>query len=74
MLNWLIAWSLKNRFLVIVGALLFAGLGVIALRQLDIDAFPDTTPVQVQINTTAPALSPEEVERQINFGVEHYPL
>ena len=74
MLNWLITWSLKNRFLVIVGALLFAGLGVIALRQLDIDAFPDTTPVQVQINTTAPALSPEEVERQISFPVEHYPL
>ena len=70
MLNWLITWSLKNRFLVIVGALLFAGLGVIALRQLDIDAFPDTTPVQVQINTTAPALSPEEVERQISFPVE----
>lgn len=70
MLNWLITWSLKNRFLVIVGALLFAGLGLIALRQLDIDAFPDTTPAQVQINTTAPALSPEEVERQISFPVE----
>ncbi|MFO0785844.1 MAG: CusA/CzcA family heavy metal efflux RND transporter [Phycisphaerales bacterium] len=70
MLNWLITWSLKNRFLVIVGALMFAGLGVVALRQLDIDAFPDTTPVQVQVNTTAPALSPEEVERQISFPVE----
>ena len=70
MLNWIITWSLKNRFLVIIGALLFAGLGAIALRQLDIDAFPDTTPVQVQINTTAPALSPEEVERQISFPVE----
>lgn len=70
MLNWLITWSLKNRFLVIVGAMLFAGLGLIALRQLDIDAFPDSTPAQVQINTTAPALSPEEVERQISFPVE----
>ncbi|MBL8765277.1 MAG: efflux RND transporter permease subunit [Phycisphaerae bacterium] len=70
MLNWIITWSLRNRFLVVVGALLFAGLGALALRQLDIDAFPDTTPAQVQINTTAPALSPEEVERQITFPVE----
>ncbi len=37
---------------------------------LDIDAFPDTTPVQVQINTVAPALSPEEVEREITFPIE----
>ncbi len=70
MLNWIITWSLRNRFLVIVGAILFAGLGALALRQLDIDAFPDTTPVQVQINTTAPALSPEEAERQITFPIE----
>ncbi|QOJ14135.1 MAG: efflux RND transporter permease subunit [Planctomycetia bacterium] len=70
MLNQIITWSLKNRFLVIVVSLLFAGLGVLALRQLDIDAFPDTTPAQVQINTIAPSLSPEEVERQITFPVE----
>ena len=41
-----------------------------ALRYLDIDAFPDTTPVQVQINTVAPALAPEEVEQQITFPIE----
>ncbi len=41
-----------------------------ALRRLDVDAFPDTTPVQVQINTVAPALGPEEVERQITFPIE----
>lgn len=70
MLNWIINWSLRNRFIVIVAALLFAGLGALALRDLDIDAFPDTTPVQVQINTVAPSLGPEEVERQISFPVE----
>lgn len=70
MLNWIINWSLNNRFLVIVASLLFAGLGLAALRSLDIDAFPDTTPAQVQINTVAPSLSPEEVERQITFAVE----
>ena len=40
------------------------------MLRLDIDAFPDTTPVQVQINTVAPALGPEEVEQQITFPVE----
>ena len=38
---------------------------------LPLDAFPDTTPVQVQINTVAPELSPEEVERLITFPVEY---
>src|SRR5579872_6536450 len=47
-----------------------AVVGGVSLRYLDIDAFPDTTPVQVQINTVAPALGPEEVERQITFPVE----
>src|ERR687895_438332 len=40
------------------------------MRSLDIDAFPDTTPVQVQVNTVAPALGPEEVETQITFPIE----
>lgn len=70
MLNWLIDFSLRHRAVVILAALFAAVLGGISLRQLDIDAFPDTTPVQVQINTVAPSLSPEEVERQITFPVE----
>lgn len=70
MLNWLIGFSLRHRFTVIVGAAAFAILGGVSLRYLDLDAFPDTTPVQVQINTVAPALGPEEVESQITFPVE----
>lgn len=69
-LNRIIDFSLHYRLLVIVLVLAAAGLGVAALTQLDIDAFPDTTPVQVQVNTVAPALGPEEVERQITFPVE----
>ncbi|MFO0918949.1 MAG: CusA/CzcA family heavy metal efflux RND transporter [Planctomycetaceae bacterium] len=69
-LNWVIDFSLRNRVLVLLGVFAAAFGGVIALRNLDIDAFPDTTPVQVQINTTAPALGPEEVERQITFPIE----
>jgi len=69
-LNWIIDFSLRNRFLVILVAVVAAATGVVSLRYLDIDAFPDTTPVQVQINTIAPALGPEEIEQQITFPIE----
>jgi cobalt-zinc-cadmium resistance protein CzcA len=69
-LKWIIDVSLAHRFVVIVAALAFAVLGGVSLRYLGIDAFPDTTPVQVQINTVAPSLGPEEVEQQITFPVE----
>jgi cobalt-zinc-cadmium resistance protein CzcA len=69
-LNWIIDFSLRHRFLVILGACASAILGGLSLGSLDIDAFPDTTPVQVQINTVAPALGPEAVEKQITFPIE----
>lgn len=70
MLNWIIDFSLRNRFLVILAVGAFAVFGAVSMWHLDIDAFPDTTPVQVQINTVAPSLGPEEVEQQITFPVE----
>ena len=70
MLEHVIAWSLKHRFLVIAGWLAAAVAGVLSFRVLPLDAFPDTTPVQVQVNTVAPALSPVEIERQITVRVE----
>jgi cobalt-zinc-cadmium resistance protein CzcA len=70
MLNWIIGWSLRNRLLVLLGTIAFIVWGGYALSHLPIDAFPDTTPVQVQINTVAPALSPEEIEQQITQPVE----
>ena len=70
MLTYLIDWSLRNRFLVLAGAACAVVVGLISVRQLNIDAFPDTTPVQVQVNTIAPGLGPEEVERQITFPIE----
>jgi cobalt-zinc-cadmium resistance protein CzcA len=69
-LNGVIDFSLRHRFLVVVGVLALACVGGLSLRYLDVDAFPDTTPVQVQINTTAPALGPEEVEQRITFPIE----
>lgn len=69
-LNRVIDFSLHNRVVVVLGVLAASVAGLFSLQQLDIDAFPDTTPVQVQINTIAPALSPEEVEQQITFVIE----
>src|SRR6185436_15805829 len=70
MLNWLIEFSLRHRLLVLIATAVIVGLGVVTLQFLDVDAFPDTTPVMVQINTNAAALAPEEIERQITFPVE----
>ena len=70
MLNKIIHWSLNHRLVVIVVWTLVAVLGVIAFLRLPLDAFPDTTPVQVQVNTVAPALSPLEIERQISAPLE----
>lgn len=70
MLSWIVNWSLAHRVPVIAIFIGFASVGAISLQHMDIDAFPDTTPVQVQINTVVPALSPEEVEQQITFPIE----
>ena len=70
LLNNVIAWSLRNRIVVVAATLLLAAFGALAWMNLDIDAFPDTTPVQVQINTPAAGLAPEEVERQITSPIE----
>jgi cobalt-zinc-cadmium resistance protein CzcA len=70
MLNRIINWSLRHRLLVVGATISFIVGGLIAVSHLNIDAFPDTTPVQVQINTVAPSLGPEEVERQITMPVE----
>lgn len=65
-----IRWSLRHRGPVVFGWVLLFVVGLLSLLRLPLDAFPDTTPVQVQVNTTAPALSPEEVEQQITWPVE----
>ncbi len=70
MLQSVISWSLHHRLLVIGGAFALVIAGWLSLTALNIDAFPDTTPVQVQINTVAPALVATEVERLITFPIE----
>ena len=70
MLSAVIDFSLRHRAIVIFAALAIVIAGGIAVQHMDVDAFPDTTPVQVQINTVVPSLGPEEVETQITFPIE----
>jgi cobalt-zinc-cadmium resistance protein CzcA len=70
MLEAIIAWSLSHRIAVLMSAAFVCLVGWVAVNRLVIDAFPDTTPVQVQINTVAPGMVAEEIERQITFPIE----
>jgi cobalt-zinc-cadmium resistance protein CzcA len=70
MIERLIAFSIRRRWMVVAATLAAAAFGIWALVRLPIDAVPDITNVQVQINTVVPALSPEQVEKQVTFPVE----
>ncbi len=70
MLSKLIQFSIRHRWLVILGTLAVAALGVYNFNRLPIDAVPDITNVQVQINTSAPGYSPFETEQRITYPVE----
>ncbi len=67
----LINWSLNNRFIVMLLAVVLLGAGVVAAMSLPLDAVPDLTNVQVQVLTTSPSLGPVEVEQFITFPVEN---
>jgi cobalt-zinc-cadmium resistance protein CzcA len=60
----------RYRFIVLSAFGVLVLIALQALFMLPVDAFPDTTPIQVQINTVAPALGPEEMERQITDPIE----
>ncbi len=70
MLNRIISFSLAHRWLVLLVAAGMAALGVYNFNRLPIDAVPDITNVQVQINTEAPGYSPLESEQRITFPIE----
>ena len=70
MLTRLIDLCLRHRPIVLLASGVLVLVGIASFERLPFDAFPDTTPIQVQINTTSPALSPLEMERQITFPVE----
>lgn len=70
MLQRVLQYSVNHRMLVILMTIAVAGFGTFSLLKLPIDAVPDITNNQVQINTVYAALSPVEVEKQVTFPVE----
>ena len=70
MLSAIIAWSVRRRIAVLVAAAILAIAGIASIWRLPLDAFPDTTPVQVQVNTSAASLAALEIERQITMPIE----
>ena len=70
MLNRLVELSLRYKFLVLIAFAVVAFLGVQAIRDVPIDAFPDVTPVQVNVYTESPGLAAEDVEQLLTTPVE----
>jgi len=70
MINKIIYFSVYNRFTVLLLTLLIAIAGTLAFQSLPIDAVPDITNNQVQVNTVIEGLAPEEIERTITFPIE----
>src|SRR6266404_189387 len=70
MIERILALSVRSRWLVLLITLAAAASGAWSLTKLPIDAVPDVTNVQVQVNAIAPALSPIEIEKQVTFPIE----
>ncbi|MCL5060498.1 MAG: CusA/CzcA family heavy metal efflux RND transporter [Candidatus Thermoplasmatota archaeon] len=70
MLNHIVDLSLRYKVLVLVAFVLVVLLGVKAWREVPVDAFPDVTPVQVNVYTESPGLAAEDVEKLLTFPVE----
>ncbi|MBM3497969.1 MAG: efflux RND transporter permease subunit [Armatimonadetes bacterium] len=63
-------FSVRNRALIVLLWAIVAAIGLYAFTVLPIDAVPDLTPVQVQVNTVSPGLGPAEIEQLITFPIE----
>ena len=70
LLSVVVGWSLRNRPIVLFLTVIFVAFGLHAAWTLPIDAVPDITNVQVQIITSAPALSPVEIEQYVTVPIE----
>ena len=70
MLERIVELSIRQRFAVLAAVFIFAAVGIYSFGRLKIDAVPDITNVQVQINTSAPGFSPLEAEQRITYPVE----
>ena len=70
MLNAIVDTSLRYKVLVLVAFAVLVGLGVMAYRQVPVDAFPDVTPTQVNIYTESPGVAAEDIERLLTVPIE----
>ncbi len=70
MFNRIIEGAVRHRLLVVLALLVLTGVTLWQLPKLKLDAFPDVTNVQVQVNTEAPGLAAEEVEQLITYPIE----
>ena len=70
MINSLLRLAIERRILFLCSIFLIIGVGVWSYQKLPIDAVPDITNIQVQINTSAPGYSPLEAEQRITYPVE----
>ncbi|WP_371422631.1 efflux RND transporter permease subunit [Tardiphaga sp.] len=70
MIDGILSFAIRQRWLVMIGVLVMAAFGAWNFTRLPIDAVPDITNVQVQINSRAPGYSPLEVEQRITFPIE----
>jgi cobalt-zinc-cadmium resistance protein CzcA len=71
MLDRLLEFSVRQRVFVLLATLVLVGIGGWSALRLPIDAVPDITNVQVQINTSIPAYAPEEIEKLVTFPIEN---
>src|SRR5581483_8559275 len=70
MINAILNFSVRQRMLVILATTILFGFGVMAIKKIPIDAFPDVTNVQVQILSTSGGMSPPEVEKLVTRPIE----
>ena len=70
MISRIVTFSVERRWIVLLLTAIASIFGIFALQRLPIDAVPDITNNQVQINVVAPALSPDQVEKQVAFTIE----
>lgn len=70
MLNAILEWSIARRWLVVIGAIIITLWGLFILTEMPLDVFPSFAPPEVQIQTEAPGLAPEEVESLVTRPIE----
>src|SRR5882762_8936678 len=70
MIDKVLEFALRQRIFVLIGVAALVTIGIWSAARLPIDAVPDITNVQVQINTSVPALAPEEIETLVTYPIE----